>query len=229
MQADMDEVVHVKLEGAMADIFVMLDPKLYSKYVVIENGKQVQYAVLLKALYGTIHADLLFWRKLTAKLKEWGFIINPYDWCVTNKTIRGKQCMICWHVDDLKISHVSKDVVMNVIDHLDHEFGQEVPLAISQGKVHDYLGMTLDFSEPGKVKVSMLDYIEHMLEELLESMDGTVTTPAGDNLFTICPDNERVLLDEKDNDLFHHNTAKLLFLSQRAHPDVQLAVSFLTT
>lgn len=33
MQADMDETVHVRLVGTMAELFTKLDPKLYRKYV----------------------------------------------------------------------------------------------------------------------------------------------------------------------------------------------------
>jgi hypothetical protein len=33
MQADMDETVHVKLEGKMAELLVMIDPKLFRKHV----------------------------------------------------------------------------------------------------------------------------------------------------------------------------------------------------
>jgi hypothetical protein len=85
MQADMDELVHMKLEGTMAELLVLrLDPKLYRKYVQTERGKTVLYVELKKALYGTLRAAVLFWRKLTKKLKEWGFKINPYDWCVAN-------------------------------------------------------------------------------------------------------------------------------------------------
>eukprot|EP00978_Attheya_sp_CCMP212_P009274 scaffold21935_cov53-Attheya_sp.AAC.2 len=35
MQADMDELVHMKLEGKMAELLVRLDPKLYRKYVQV--------------------------------------------------------------------------------------------------------------------------------------------------------------------------------------------------
>ncbi len=38
MQADIDEVVHVKFEGEIAEMLVKLDPKLYRKYVKDENG-----------------------------------------------------------------------------------------------------------------------------------------------------------------------------------------------
>jgi hypothetical protein len=71
-----------------------LDPKLYRKHVQIEKGKEVLYMELKKALYGTLKAALLFWKKLSAQLKEWGFKVNPYDWCVANRIINGKQCTI---------------------------------------------------------------------------------------------------------------------------------------
>jgi hypothetical protein len=106
IQADMEQVVHLKKQGQMAELLVKLDPKLYRKHVQTEGGKMVLYVELRKALYGTLCAALLFWRKLTEKLNEWGFTINPYDWCVVNKTVNRKQCTILWLVDDLKISYV---------------------------------------------------------------------------------------------------------------------------
>ena len=68
MQADMDELVHMRLEGTMAKLLIKLDPKLYRKYVKTVNGKKVLYVQLKKALYGTMRAALLFWKLLTSKL-----------------------------------------------------------------------------------------------------------------------------------------------------------------
>jgi hypothetical protein len=110
MQADIDEVVHIKFEGEIAEMLVKMDPKLYRKYIKDEHGKPVLYVELLKALYGTMRAALLFWKLLPSKLVSRGFVINPYDWCVANKMIDGKQCTILWHADDLKISHVNAEV-----------------------------------------------------------------------------------------------------------------------
>jgi hypothetical protein len=61
MQADMDEVIHMKLEGPLAKLLTRVDPLLYEKYVVTEKGKPVLYVQLMKALYGTLQAALLFW------------------------------------------------------------------------------------------------------------------------------------------------------------------------
>jgi Reverse transcriptase (RNA-dependent DNA polymerase) len=225
MQADIDEVVHVKFEGELAEILVKLDPKLYRKYVTDENGKSVLYVELLKALYGTLKAALLFWKLLSNKLISWGFVINPYDWCVANKMIDGKQCTIGWHVDDLKISHVDPKVNDIIIGLINNEFGQEAPITVTRGKEHDYLGMTLDYTAKGKVKVKMHDYIVKMLTDLPVEFDGEAPTPAANNLFDVDENSPKV--DEKRAQFFHTYVAKTLFLCKRARPDLQTTVSFL--
>ena len=71
-----------------------------------------------------------------------------------------------WHVDDLKMSHVDAGAGTTAIGMIHEEFGKEAPVTVARGKVHDYLGMTLDCSKKGKVKIKMLDSIEKMLEDL---------------------------------------------------------------
>ena len=185
MQGDQDETVHMRLEGTLAELLTKCDPKLYPQYVVTENNKLMLYVELIKALYGTLHATLIFWQKLMAKLVEWGFTINPYDCCVANKQINGQQCTLVWHVDDMKISHADSRVVNDIIDKLEQKFGKEAPLTICQGKIHNYLGMVLDFTIAGKVQIHMEEYIRDMLMNLPEDMEGVTTTPAAEHLFKV--------------------------------------------
>ena len=42
---------HMTLEGKMVQILTRIDPKLYKKYTVTENGRSVTYGKLRKALY----------------------------------------------------------------------------------------------------------------------------------------------------------------------------------
>jgi len=144
-----------------------------------------------------------------------------------NKMIEGKQCTILWHVDDIKLSHVDDEVNEEIIEKLNGVYGKEAPLVVTRGKVHDYLGMTLDYSVDGQCKVIMKDYVEATLEALPNDMDGEAATPAARHLFEVNEDCDK--LDEQTSEMFHHNTAKLLFLSKRARPDIQTAVAFLTT
>ena len=59
-----------------------------------------------RAIYGLLKSALLFYKKFVADLQNYKtpFVINPYDPCIANATINGKQMTITWHVDDLKVS-----------------------------------------------------------------------------------------------------------------------------
>jgi Reverse transcriptase (RNA-dependent DNA polymerase) len=228
MQAEPDEVLHMKLEGQMAELMARLDPQVYCKHIQVERGKSVLYVELKKALYGTLQAAFLFWRLLSGCLEKWGFESNPYDWCVVNKTIEGFQCTILWHVDDLKISHQDPKVVDKVIELIAGEFGKEAPLTVNRGTSHEYLGMNLCFDIPGKVCISMFKYIEEMMAELPDDMDGQARTPASLHLFEVNSVNPEYLSEEIAT-MFHHNVAKLLFFCRRARPDIQTTVAFLCT
>jgi hypothetical protein len=96
-----------------------------------------------------------------------------------------------------------------VIQRLDEEFGKEAPLTKTRGKVHQYLGMTIDYSTSGKVKILMVDYIEDMLAELPTAMDGEAATAAGNHLFEVNEKDATILHKSKAN-MFHHNVAKML-------------------
>ena len=54
MQTDMEDTIHMMLEGKMAELLVKIDPKLYQKYLLVKNGKPIMYVQLKKALYGTL-------------------------------------------------------------------------------------------------------------------------------------------------------------------------------
>jgi hypothetical protein len=115
-----------------------------------------------------------------------------------------------------------------VIKILEMEFAKHKPLTVRRGVLHDYLGMTIDFSKKGKVMITMIDFIEKMLEEVPEDMNGNKQTPSQEHLFKV-NDEDPEKLDESNRMIVHRHTAKLLFLSQRARPDVQTATSFLCT
>jgi Reverse transcriptase (RNA-dependent DNA polymerase)/Zinc knuckle len=230
MHADMEDLVHMRLEGEMVDLLISIDKDKYGKFAYNSGGKETLYVRLNKALYGTLKAALLFWKKLSGLLLDWGFTANPYDNCVVNKTINGTQCTVLWHVDDLKISHVDPNVVSQIIHDLDQVFGKLAPLTINRGRVHEYLGMNIDFTTTGKVKLTMIGYIKETLKGLPDDMGGTACTPATDDLFDVSQgDSTTALLDKDRAEMFHHNVAKLLFLCKRTRPDVQTAISFLCT
>jgi hypothetical protein len=145
---------------------------------------------------------------------------------VANKVVDGKQMTVCWHVDDLKVSHCDPAQVTIFGEWLSKKYG--VAVAAHRGKVHDYLGMIFDFSVKGKVMVTMMEYIKSIIKDFPEEITGIKTSPAADHLFTVRdPSLAKALLEEQAM-VFHRATAQLLFLSARARRDIQPATTFLT-
>ena len=55
----------------------------------------------------------------------------------------------------------------------------------NRGKVHKYLGMKFNFTEKGRVIISMENCVEKIIEKLptKKGMSDTALTPDGNNLF----------------------------------------------
>ena len=143
LHAFMDEFVLMVLEDHMAEMLIKACPE-YKKFLhITKKGKKLLYVRLKRALYGCIKSALLWWTMLSEFLIDDGFQLNPYDSCVANKTLPcGKQIMICWYVDDLKILSVNKEAMMDIITKLEARFGE---MRKSFGKKHTYLGMQVEF------------------------------------------------------------------------------------
>ena len=99
-------------------------------------------------------------------------------------------------------------------------------ITVTRGKRHVYLGMTLDYSTPGEVKVDMVDYVKEMIDEFPQELKGNVATVANEKLFDTTRGQP---LGPMKAEAFHATVAKALFLTMRARPDIRLAVAFLCT
>jgi hypothetical protein len=198
---------------------------VYENFVCYENGKKVLYLKLLKALYGCVKAALLWYDLFSGTLEKMGFKLNPYDTCVANKMINGKQCTVGWYVDDNKISHVDDKVVTGIIEKIENRFGK---MTVTRGKKHVFLGMHITFHhDTGTVDILMKEQVKEAIQDFDDDISRTAATPAKRDLFEIDEDSELLTPEKQEN--FHSVVAKLLFVSLRSRQDIQLAVSFLCT
>ena len=83
--------------------------------------------------------------------------------CTFNKMVNSEQITVQFHVDDLKVSHKDYAVLDDFLDDLRSEFGQEDELTENKGLVHEYLGITIDYSILGKSVFTMFDYLEDVI------------------------------------------------------------------
>ncbi len=79
----------------------------------------------------------------------------------------------------------------------------------STGKIHDYLGMTFDFSFCNEVKINMTQYISKVIAAFREEIVGKAATPADDHLLKVREDGQK--LNGEQADSFHHTVYQLLF------------------
>jgi hypothetical protein len=225
----------IKIRGILVDILVEIAPEAYKSYVSQDKKGNKQLLVQYQnALYGTMFASLLYYRKFMKSLKDIDFIINPYDPCVANKIIEGEQMTICFHVVDCNLSHRKKTVMDRMIGYLRQEYDSifedgSGAMTVSRGKIHKYLGMTLDYIVPGQVKITMLYYVDEILaafDKAEPKVGGTKTSAAPESLFKVDEDFKK--LTQAKAVEFHNLVAKTLYATKRARPDTCTAITFLT-
>ena len=215
--------VLLKLTGIFVDLMCRVNPK-YKEYVCYENGVKTLYLKLLRALYGCIESALLWYELFTSKLKDMGFTLNPYDRCVANKMVNGKQCTVLWYVDDVKVSHVEESVVKSVITKLENEFGSVNP---TYGNEQEYLGMKLKIDDNRKLYIDMRDQVSEILQDFTGNIKTSPSTPAGNGLMNV-NESSPSLAKQRAHE-FHSTVAKLQYLEKRGRPDLEPTVAFLST
>ena len=224
---DNNEKVLMKLVGDFVDIMCGVNPE-HKKNVVYENGRKVLYMEVLQAIYGCIESALRWYELFSKTLVKEGWTINPYDKCVANKLINGKQCTIVWYVDDNKVSHKDPKVVTKVIELMKVHFGN---LTVTRGNKHRFLGMNITVHPRDKIEIEMKDQLQKAIDMFIqnegEDVIEEVTSPATRKLREVNPECE--LLSEDKSDAFHSIVALLLWIMKRARPDLETAISYLCT
>jgi hypothetical protein len=167
---DEEHHVAVRIRGSLVDILVSIAPDVYSPYVSTNKaGQKVLLMQCLNAVYGTMVVALLYYKYFVRSLTKQGYKINPYNGCMANKVVKGKQVAIYFHIDNCKISHEFSAVIDNTIAWLRIKYksifedclGQ---MKVHRGKTHKYFGMSLDFSHKGHCQVNMHNYIDGILQ-----------------------------------------------------------------
>ena len=70
----------------------------------------------------------------------------------------GAHLKVVGHVDSLKVSHIDGEVIMRMGVWLNNTYGHlfkdsSGAMKLNRGMIHEYLGMTLDYSTQGEVKI----------------------------------------------------------------------------
>lgn len=216
LEADITgEPVHMILDATCSEILIELHPK-YGEY---RNKRGEIVVQLYKALYGCVQSALAWYKKLKEALESLGFVMNLTEHCVFNKDIDGKQCTIAFHVDDLYITHTSKEVLHRVAERIAQCF---TAVKTQSGPTIRHLGIDVTRKENGNMRLSMGAYTREICQAW-RPVKG-YKNPATSRSFEV-DENSKVLCDEMSK-AFHTGAAKVLYLAKRTRPEILTAVSF---
>ena len=90
-------------------------------------------------------------------------------------------------------------------------------MQLNRVKVHKHLGMKLDYSTVGQVKITMLEYTDEILDTFDKTYPmggGTQSSFAPDIIFKV--EEECKMINAKQAVDFHHLVAKIVFAIKRA-------------
>ena len=131
-------------------------------------------------------------------------------------------------MDDLKVSQKNEDTATAFALKLAKIYGPNT--TISRGRVHEYLRMEIDWgTEPGTMIVSVIKYLQKVIEEFPESLNSTKALSSGEHVFKIREEEDRNMLSEEQAQQSHRTVSCILVLCKRAHPDIETLVSLLRT
>ena len=85
-------------------------------------------------------------------------------------------------MDGLKVSHKNPEEIIKLAMYLSKIHGD---VKVQRGRIHEYLGMTLDYTTKGEVQVSMISYMKNIINEFPEEMTSSASMPAGYSLFQV--------------------------------------------
>ena len=101
--------------------------------------------------------------------------------------------------------------------------GQLGEVQRTQGPIHDYLGITLDYPVPGQVSIDISHYVEKMVKEFPQQ----VASLWNEKLFK--GQHGSAPLEKEQAELFHTVTIQGLFLCKQGCPNIAPAIAYLTT
>ena len=162
-----NEKIIMKIRGKLVDILLEIDEEKCKPFVCETEKGKILCVRIKKMLCGMLKSSILCCKKFREDIEKVGYKVNPYDICVANKMVHGKQHTITWHVDDIKSSHVDPKVNDKFAEWCEKEYGSDKigHVKAHRGKVHDYLGMNLDYTKKGVSQVEMKKHIKNMMNE----------------------------------------------------------------
>jgi hypothetical protein len=183
-----------------------------------ENGVQRSVVVrLLRNLYGSKQAALLWYNHLCYVLKQFGFQRLVHEPCCFKVEKESGVLIVCVYVDDLLITGSSTTVVAEFKKHLSDNFEKIKDL----DDMPRYLGLSVTRMDNGQIALSQEEYVDELLEKYGLTERSPYNTPLPTDLEKYMEPGDGSVPPVMDV------VGQLRYLADRTRPNIGYATSFL--
>jgi len=184
------------------------------------EGKEDWVYRLKKSLYGLKQSPREWYRTIAPVLNEFGFIRCESDHSIFISRKSGSTTYIALYVDDLLIISDNDDHLAEIKKRLAEKFEMR-----DLGVARKFLGMEIEYSDDGCIKIHQKQYIQGLLERHGMKDCNPVTTPLDTSTKLTKTTDDEARADPKD---YQSVIGGLMFAAIVTRPDIMCAVGQLS-
>ena len=184
------------------------------------TNKETVIVRLLKNLYGTKQAALLWFEKIKHVLETFGFKSLKTEPCCFQYSETNNTAIICVYVDDLLIVGNNADTTNSIKAYLSKQFKKIKDL----GSLNKYLGIEMKKTEGGYT-LSQEQYIEDIIKEFNVTSEKETPLPFNYEQLLINKEEDNTTTKHKEGLNMLDFVGKIRFLADRIRPDLAYAAS----
>jgi hypothetical protein len=169
------DIIHMDVSNAFLN--GKCEEEIYMKQPPGYDDMSGMVCRLIKCLYGLKQAPRAWNKTLTAALQAHGFTRTVTDESVYVKRQGNDYCLIACHVDDLAIACNNKKMLADIRATLSKKFKMK-----DFGSMSHYLGVHVNTTQPGIIKLDQHQYINKMLDSFSMQNCNSFSTPMEEGL-----------------------------------------------
>ena len=219
--AELIDIETAFLHGEMEELIFMDLPEGLNVIEGIDENNDDDCVILDKCIYGTVQSARQWAKKFKQTLKKLNFNVSLLDPCLMSRTDEHGMTILCIYVDDVLIIG-NQEAIDETIKDIEKEFDIR-----KEGKLNDYLGCIIEFSDDN---TSGTIHQPHILKKLEKKFVNHVKrirkyeTPSAPGSHLLRPKDNDLKLNNIEQAMYRSGIGMLLYLTKHTRPDIANAV-----
>jgi hypothetical protein len=218
LNADLKDKHVVRFPRDLAAEYVAL----YPKYVAYLQPDGTMLMLVQKAWYGLVESSALWYKEIRGFLEGLDYVVHPSDMGIFQKKLGDDTITICLWVDDFLGYSTNKALIEELKKKVTARFGDA---RFDDGKILNYIGMTITQPKNGMVMVNQTEYIKKIVTE-----SGVTKTSQSPNHFELMKrkdkDKAKPISDTKR---YLSLVMSAMYLAKRTRPEILPPVCILAS